>query len=138
MKSIYSDLGMSIKLRLYSMQKHHILVVFLCFFCSFFFTTTIGLFGPKMLNSISSNVTGSQISESIVLETPISGRFHQQLWIVGQPVIHGRKEQFTKEFKLSIRLISNEQNSQEYFNRTRYLHCTNELIDFLDLVVNKK
>lgn len=68
-----------------------------------------------------------------LLETPSLGRFHQQLWITARPIIAGRKEQFTKEFTLSVHLHSSATPGtgadlhSEYHNRTRYLHCVNEV-----------
>jgi hypothetical protein len=100
-------------------------------------------------------------------------RFHQQLWITAQPVISGRKEEFSKSFILNVHLHdkivqknkiindemsmisdaasesnnnNNNNNKQtinnefhaEYFNRTRYMHCTNEVKDFIfELQKNK-
>ncbi|RNA21547.1 transmembrane protein -like [Brachionus plicatilis] len=128
MKSIYSDYGVSIKLRLYSMQKHQILVVFLCFFSAFFLTTTIGIFGPEMLTTIASNLTRAEISKpsAIIFESPNLGKFHQQLWLTGQPIIHGRKEEFVKQFTLSIRHLTTKNQHLEFLNRSRNIHCKNE------------
>lgn len=91
-------------------------------------------------------------------------RFHQQLWITAQPVIAGRKEEFSKSFILNVHLHdkivqknkiindemsmisdaaseSNNNNNEfhaEYFNRTRYIHCTNEVKDFIFELEKKK
>jgi hypothetical protein len=61
------------------------------------------------------------------------GTYHQQLWITAQTLIKGRKEEFTKPFTLNVHLYDFEQQETndklhlEYFNRTRNLHCLNEV-----------
>lgn len=170
-------------MRLYSLQKRHVLFIFICFFTLFFISINIGLFSPTMLITISvkaSNMTSPTVNYKVrrisrekeinclkdkkfhfiwlllieliqkksgpfKLETPQLGRFHQQLWITGQPLISGRKEEFTKKFLLSVHLHSstsssnptaladaaaapnNDQLHSEYHNRTRFLHCINEV-----------
>jgi hypothetical protein len=49
MAVLYSDLGTSVKMRLYSLQKRHILMVFVTFFASFFLSITIGLIGYYLI-----------------------------------------------------------------------------------------
>lgn len=70
------------------------------------------------------------------LETPNLGNYHQQLWITAQTLIKGRREEFTKPFVLNLHLYDSEQQQQpqsndklhlEYFNKTRHLHCHNEV-----------
>lgn len=156
MAAMYSDLGRSVKMRLYSLQKRHILFVFMCFFAAFFIAINIGLFGPRMLKVISvraSNMTNIVNFKSgpFKLETPQLGRFHQQLWITAQPVISGRKEEFTKEFIMSVHLHSSAAGEETpdqiihsvYHNRTRYLHCINQVCDVfntlhLDYIHNER
>ena len=78
-----------------------------------------------------------------ILTTPYLGKFHQQLWITAKPIISGRKEDFSHPFVLNVHLHdSNDGDTtkkddtdfkmksrfhSEYFNRTRYLHCSNEV-----------
>lgn len=48
--TLYSDLGMSVKMRLYTLQKRHVLGVFICFLASFFLALSVGLFGKIFLS----------------------------------------------------------------------------------------
>lgn len=148
MAAIYSDLGRSVKMRLYSLQKRHVLFIFICFFALLFISINIGLLSPRMLKTISvkaSNMTNIENYKSgpFKLETPPLGRFHQQLWITVQPIISGRKEEFTKKFTISVNLhstassqviVPSEQLHSEYHNRTRYLHCVNEQCDVFNIL----
>lgn len=173
----YSDLGMSIKMRLYSFQKRHVLVVILMFLIMFLFSVNFGIFGPQMLKTISTKASDQSTKINFktgpfILITPYLSRFHQQLWITAQPIISGRKEDFSQPFVLNIHmheniesrnnnnkkksnarfdmnmmspssLTSNEEDKQpvikslfhaDYFNRTRYLHCSNEICDVISIV----
>lgn len=169
----YSDLGMSIKMRLYSFQKRHVLLVILTFVFLFFFSVNFGVLGPQMLKTISSRASNQSTKINLktgpfILVTPYLSRFHQQLWITAQPIISGRKEDFSKSFILNIHLYekndghnnkipdarfdmnmmspesyaSNKEEQSvtrslfhaEYFNRTRYMHCFNEICDVISIV----
>lgn len=139
----YSDLGMSIKMRLYTLQKRQVLLVFLCFFSLFFASLNIGIFGPTMLNSITTSVaTKPSINLKtgpFLFVTPFLNKFHQKLWITGKPIISGRREEFSKDFSLSIHLhengyTKNKMSSMEYFNRSRTLHCKNEECDIFSVL----
>jgi len=170
----YSDLGMSIKMRLYSFQKLHVLVIILTFVIMFLFSVNFGIFGPQILKTISTRASNQPARVNFktgpfVLITPYLSRFHQQLWITAQPIISGRKEAFSKPFVLSIHfhenidsrynkksnerfdmdmmypasITSSEEDRQfetksflpaEYFNRTRYMHCSNEICDVISIV----
>lgn len=55
MAVLYSDLGTSVKMRLYSLQKRHILMVFVSFFAFFFLSIAVGLLGIDYLFLIKLN-----------------------------------------------------------------------------------
>lgn len=141
----YTDLGMSVKMRLYSLEKRHILSVFLCFFAAFFTAINIGLFGPKMLNTISTSVASKSNDINLktgpfVFVTPLLNKFHQKLWITGKPIISASKEEFSKKFFLNIHLYKNKENLDrissptKFYNRSRNLHCINEACDLFNIL----
>jgi len=153
MTTKYTDLGASVKMRLYSLQKRHILIVFLCFFGSFFLALNVGFMGSNMLSTISTSVANQSKTINLktgpfIFVTPYLSKFHQKLWITAKPVINVHKEKFSKMFTLNIHLHENKEqldssanknvksqlNKIEYFNKTRYLDCTNEVCDVFNIL----
>lgn len=138
----YSDLGMSVKMHLYTLSKRQILIIFFTFLAAFFLTINIGIFGPDMLTSITTsaaNKTRVNLKTGpFTLVTPYLNKFHQKLWITAKPIISGRKEEFSKNIFLNLHLrqsIKDQTSSlEESVNRTRTLHCNNENCDVFSIL----
>lgn len=145
MSTKYSDLNLSVKMRLFSLQKRQVVLVFLGFFASFFVCINVGLLGPTMLDTITTSVVNQSNNINLksgpfVFVTPYLSQFHQKLWINAKPIITGRKEDFSKQFTLNIHIHENDKQTDrtgakmEYFNRTRYLHCKDEVCDVFSVL----
>lgn len=138
----YSDFG-SVKMRLNSLGKRHIAILFILYLIAIFGSVVVGFFGPKITNTVTLN--GNNLNPKVenlktgpyFLQTPILNKFHQQLWFNAQPNIEQRQEELIVKLNLKLH-IHNEKNKEinehlEYFNRSRTLHCKNENCDDLSL-----
>nr|SVE76910.1 EOG090X03I5 [Daphnia lumholtzi] len=130
----------SVQMRLYSMHKREIGLVFLAFFACFGMCVFIGLAGPPItstshqsVSQIGGHPNGSDMAAGpYYLATPLLTSYHQQFWVVAQIVTENKDdESFEKKFHVSVAidgLMENEQirkifPSDHSRNRTRDLQC---------------
>lgn len=138
----YSDLGMSVKMRLYSLSKRNVLTVFLCFFMSVILSTNIGFIVPEMLKSIPISIANHSREANLktgpfYFVTPYLNKFNDKLWITGKPIISGRDEEFSNKFNLRIILTEKTGKKTSFHsdnNRTRILHCKHGDCDIFNIL----
>lgn len=105
----------SVHMRLYSMHKRELVMVFLAFICCFVLATFIGLAGPPITlttevsaTSLLSNTSAANdlhimATGPFIMRSPLMTTYSQQLWLIAKlETDNSDDERFDKSFQVSV------------------------------------
>jgi hypothetical protein len=123
-------------MRLYSIQKRHLAIIHLIFLLFIGIFLFIGSIGPTITNTIEVKASQLLINDikhgPFMLKTQLLNRFHQQLWVYCEILIDNNRksEEFSKKIEINLKIFNENSkfnDTKHEFNRSRVVHCTNEV-----------
>ncbi|XP_025097354.1 transmembrane protein 181-like isoform X1 [Pomacea canaliculata] len=150
-KNMMSNAGISVQMRLYSLNKRRFVLVFIVFFACFGISFLVGIAGPPIIDTVTVNGSSASILQSsnlktgpYALQSPPMSSFHQQLWLIAHIEVDSKEgTTFEQEFRMGIIIrgsngdaqtvvkSDNPQLSPEMHNRTRKLRCSQKCDDLI-------